>query len=357
MPVPQMIVVSLPGSGTPLLAGITTALGFTSYGTMSGGPDTGDDRPGPGEVHPLLSAAFGPERCALLLSPHPGNRTTLEAAFQQAVSALWRVWWTRLGQPTTAASPVDPDTEARLTRLPDTELRTLLPGRGCWYLTGLDLRAADAGFLRAWQADGLPPVVFHHRDIRDRIVSQIQALSGPPGRVGSLPENLVYRDILAAQPTLDARITLALTDPCFPGMEETRRSRWLLHHPAVPVITHEELVGPDHGGTAAAREQALTRLLDAIGHPGPAGALTMTPASPGGSDDLAVGAGRRLFTAAHEDLLRRHHADLLAPDEPSAPVISPRAGVSTPASRRDHGPLAAAGTGRSAATAASAGPA
>ncbi|MFC4033456.1 hypothetical protein ACFO3J_18500 [Streptomyces polygonati] len=319
MAVAQLIVVSPPGSGTPLLAGVTTALGYTSYGTMSGDPAAAGAQPGPGEVYPLLTAAYGPDRGAGLLDRQRADRDTLEVAFHAAVGALWRVWWTRLGQPTTLASPVDPDIEARLTRLPGSALLGLLPGRGCWYVTGLDLRRADAGFLRSWHSGGRPPIVFHHRDIRDRIVQQIRALSQPPGRVGSMPEHLVYRDILATLPTLDAKITLALTDPGFPGMREARHSQWLRHHPAIHVITHEELAVPGRP-----REQALTRLLHVLGHPGPPPAVAEGDAEDAG--DVPIGAGRHFFTPAHEELLHRHHGGLLPPVAP--------AGVPAPAPAR-----------------------
>ncbi|WP_405793712.1 hypothetical protein [Streptomyces sp. NBC_01506] len=320
MAVPQMIAVSLPGSGTPLLADVTSALGYTSYGTMSGDPAAGADRPGPGpgEVYALLTAAYGPDRTALLLNPRY-DREILEGAFHQAVSALWRVWWTRLGQPTTLASAVDPDIESRLTRLPDTTLLGLLPGRGCWYVTGLDLRYADADFLRTWHTRSQPPIVHHHRDIRDRIISQIRALSRPADRVGTLPEHLIYRDILATRPTLDAKITLALTDPGFPGMREGHRCQWLLHHPAICVITHEELAGPELGGSTDARDRALARLLTATGHPAETGDIP-APTADGATEDLAVGVGRELFTPDHERLLRRHHSALL-PDVPDAPDV------------------------------------
>ncbi|MFF6955768.1 hypothetical protein [Streptomyces sp. NPDC008317] len=299
----HLIVVSLPGSGTPVVAGITGALGYASLGTMSGDQSAGTRQPGPGEVYSLLTAAYGPERAARLLNPNPSPNPNAEPAFHEAVSALWRVWWTRLGQPVTHGSPVDPGAEARLARLPAAELLDLLPGRGCWYVTGLDLRRADADLLRVWHSGGRPPIVFHHRDIRDRIISQIRALTRPEGQVGSLPEHLVYRDILTALPTLDARITLALTDPGFPGMHEARRSQWLLRHPAVCVITDEELAGP-------AREEALARLLRATGHTSlPATALPPL-AAPG---DVPPDTGRALFTPAHDRLLRLHHGDLLPP--------------------------------------------
>ncbi|WP_380280565.1 hypothetical protein [Kitasatospora purpeofusca] len=311
MAVPQLIVVSPRGSGTPLLARITAALGYTPYGTMSGTqPDSGD-RPGPGEASRLLRAAYGQEKAGRLLRGQYDNRTELEAAFQPAVTALWRVWWTRLGQPVTAASPVDPVLEDRLSRIPDSELPRLLPGRGCWYVNSLDLERADAGFLRAWHATARPPIVYHHRDVRDRIIEQIRLLSRPAGRVGSLPDHLVYRDIVSALPTMDARITLALTDPAFPGMREARRCQWLLRHPAVFVLTHEELTGPAHGGTAEARDRALHRLLAAVGHPAPGAALAALPEPE--SDELPVGAWRTHFSPEHERLLRQHHGGLLPP--------------------------------------------
>ncbi|MFJ1574778.1 hypothetical protein [Streptomyces sp. NPDC088182] len=210
---------------------------------------------------------------------------------------------------------MDPALEGRLGRVPDGELHRLLPGRGCWYVTSLDLQRAEAGFLRAWHADKQPPVIFHHRDVRDRIISQIRLLSGPAERVGSLPDHLIYRDIVSALPTMDARITLALTDPAFPGMEEARRCQWLARHPAVTVITHEELAGPAHGGTAEAREEAVTRLLHATGHP----SLSPDSLSPdlpsprsGDGDDLEVGVWRRHFTPAHERIFSRLHSDLPA---------------------------------------------
>ncbi|MGW6604069.1 hypothetical protein [Streptomyces sp. NPDC055036] len=322
MAAPQLIVVSPRGSGTPLLTEITTALGYSSYGTMSDARPIGDERhgPGPGEVYSLLAAAFGQDRAVQLLRRRDGERDELNSAFQAAVSAVWRVWWTHLGQPVTLASPVDPALEGRLARVPGGELHRLLPGRGCWYVTALDLQRAEAGFLRAWHADGQPPIIFHHRDVRDRIISQIQLLSGPAERVGSLPDHLIYRDIVSALPTMDARITLALTDPAFPGMEEARRCQWLARHPAVTVITHEELAGPARGGTVEARQEAVTRLLHATGHPARPMELPSPMPSPrtGDGDDLEVGIWRRHFTPAHERILSRLHSDLL-----SRPSTSP----------------------------------
>lgn len=310
----QVIVVSLPGSGTPLLADLTSALGYLPYGTMSGTPAVGGLPTGTPEIvamRPLLTAAYGDDETDLLIKRGAEEREALDSAFQEATGALWRVWWMRLGQPVTVASPVDPGLEGRLARLPDAELPGLLPGRGCWYVDGLDLQRADAGFLRAWQNGGQPPIVFHHRDVRDRIVSQIRSLSRPGDPAGSPPEQFVYRDIVGALPTMDAKITFALTDPGFPGMEEARRCQWLLHHPAVTVITHEDLAGPALGGTARGRERAVARLLAATGPASSVAERLVSTQLPREDEDLTVGQWRSCFTAAHERLLEQRHGDLL----------------------------------------------
>jgi len=326
----QVVVVSPRGSGTVLPLRITDALGLTPHGTMSGAGDAPATGPGPGEVEPLLRAAYGRERGVQLLR---GEHAELQGAFQAAVIALWRVWWTRLGQPVTQASPAHPALEHRLGQHPDSALHHLLPGRGAWYVTALDLTRADADLLRVWHASATPPIVFHHRDVRDRVISQIRLLTGPADRVGTLPEHLVYRDILTALPTMDARITLALTDPGFPGTAEARHSQWLLRHPRVCVITHEELAGPLNGGTTEARERALTRLLAALGTP-EAASLPTLAVPPAHDPDLAVGAWREHFTPEHERLLERRYGDLLAfsPDRPAIPeqATNPRPSASAP---------------------------
>lgn len=315
----HVIVVSPPGSGTPLLADLTSGLGYLSYGTMSATPAVGGRATGTPELvamRPLLTAAHGADEAELLLKrgAGAGDRDALDAAFREAAGALWRVWWMRLGQPVTVASPADPGLEGRLARLPDAELPGLLPGRGCWYVGGLDLQRADAGFLRSWHQGGQPPIVFHHRDVRDRIVSQIRSLSRPGDPAGSSPERLIYRDIVGALPTMEAKITFALSDPGFPGMEEARRCQWLLHHPAVTVITHEDLAGPDHGGTAAGRERAAAQLLGVTGlTPAETGPVASGQQLSREDDDLTVGLWRDCFTPAHERLLDRRHGDLLPP--------------------------------------------
>lgn len=121
---PHIIVVSPLGSGTTLPLRITNALGYTPHGTMSDAGDTPATGPGPGEVEPLLRAAYGREASVRLLR---GEHAELQGAFRTAITALWRVWWTRLGQPVTHASPVHPTLEHRLAHHLETPCTTCCP--------------------------------------------------------------------------------------------------------------------------------------------------------------------------------------------------------------------------------------
>ncbi|MEU6394810.1 hypothetical protein [Streptomyces sp. NPDC046939] len=265
-PPQHLIVVSLPGSGTELLHEITTALGYTSRGTMSPSTETAA-QPGPGEVYALLEAAYGPERAAALLQAHHRHRDTgsLQHAYTDALHLLWRVWWKRLGQPVTAHTTLNSETEARLNAQTDAGLLRLLPGRDAWYVTGLNPAHVDGGLLRHWAATGQPAILYHHREPRDRALALIQHLTRDDGNVGTIPGHLIYRDILTALPGTEERLILALTDPDFPGNEEARHTGWLSRHPAVLTVTHKELAGRDPGGTTTARTRALAHLANWLG--------------------------------------------------------------------------------------------
>ncbi|CAL9278971.1 hypothetical protein [Streptomyces sp. SudanB182_2057] len=304
----QLVVVYLPGSGIELLHPVLTALGYTPRGTLNSAaePATGAR---PGEVYPLLEAAYGTDEAVRLLQDyHHSTRdpADLQDAWNGAVLTLWRVWWQRLGQPVTAHTPLDPAVEQRLTRLDDALLISLLPGRNAWYVNELDPTRADAGLLRHWHTTGHPPVVHLHRDPGDRITSLIQHLCRQDGRVGTIPAHLIYRDILTALPTMDARLTHALSDPHFPGNTAALHTAWLRHHPAVTTLTCEELAGPDYGGTLPARHAALTRLTAALGHPNPA--PDDLPGPPPDRPDLTTGLFHQHADPHHKQLLDTLHA-------------------------------------------------
>ncbi len=272
MPVPsQLVIVSPPGSGTALLQQATSALGYTPRGTVTS--QNADDSPlavAPGEVLPLLEAAYGREPALVLIECHHHQRATqeLQDAYTLALETLWRVWWRRLGQPVTAHTPLDASVEMRLSRHSDELLLQLLPGRDAWYVTHLDPARMDGGLLRHWAATGQPTLICHHRDPGDRFLALLEYLTRDDGTVGTLPEHLLYRAVLTALPTLDARLTYALNDPHFPAHPHHAPStHWLRHHPAVLTLHHEDLTGPPYGGTTQARTTALQQLATALGHP------------------------------------------------------------------------------------------
>jgi hypothetical protein len=102
------------------------------------------------------------------------------------------------------------------------------------------------------------------RDPRDTLLSMVNYMCGATGRGLSVFSNLrTFRSILVSMPTLEERITYALTDDSFPSSgDDFRRTLWLLHHPDVCKTSFEELVGPQGGGTADSQLQATARLLD-----------------------------------------------------------------------------------------------
>lgn len=320
----HLVVVSPPGSGTHLMHQATTALGYTSMGTLSTAPGP-EPRPGPGEVYPLLEAAYGRPHALTLLREGRQDTRVLQDALAPACGVLWRVWWQRLGQPVAAAGSPDACIEQRLARLPQPELHRLLPGRTCWYVRSLPLHRVDADLLRTWHTTGRPRIVLHERDIRDRIVHTVHRLSQTdPGT--TLPDHLVHHRILAALPTAEARLTLALTAPDFPGIRDTRHNTWLTHHPDVCVIRHEDLAGPAHGGTHHARDEALERLAHATGHhprTSPAPAMPRAAGHDQGQNPLRIGMWRSHFTPRHERLLRQHLPGLLPATPPQRRADAP----------------------------------
>jgi hypothetical protein len=138
------------------------------------------------------------------------------------------------------------------------------PAGICWVLHEFDLPKIDGAFLREWADTGQPKVIFNYRDPRDTILSLINFISGRTKQgLSSFSNLLTFRDILLSKPTLDERVTFALTDPSFPCQPaDFMRMAWLLHHPGVCKVSFEALVGPEGGGSAESQVRATARLID-----------------------------------------------------------------------------------------------
>jgi hypothetical protein len=138
------------------------------------------------------------------------------------------------------------------------------PAGICWVLHEFDLKKIDGSFLREWSDTGEPKVIFNYRDPRDMMLSLINFIcDGTKQGLSSFSNLLTFRDILLAKPTLDERLTFALTEPSFPCQAaEFMRMSWLLHHPGVCKVSYEELVGPKGGGSADSQLGATERLIN-----------------------------------------------------------------------------------------------
>jgi hypothetical protein len=105
-----------------------------------------------------------------------------------------------------------------------------------------------------------------YRDPRDVLLSMVDFLVGSePSQLGAFPDHHVYAAILRSVETVEERLTIALTDPAFPGVDAFVRAQWLLRHPRVCQVSFEELIGVSGGGSAARQSTAVARMASFLG--------------------------------------------------------------------------------------------
>jgi hypothetical protein len=256
----RAIVVSLRKSGTHLISGVLATLGLRPYGHVA---QRGGARPlGREQAWRVLQQVYLPEELAALRASDQSDLVT--QAVEQGVDVFFDTWWTRLGvreRPEMATPP--PDLVARVSGQPLRFADT--PAGLCWFTHQLDLDRADPAFLRVWAATGEPRILLMYRDPRDVLLSMVEFLSGDPTTTGAFADHRVYAGIMRGVDTITEQLTIALTDPHFPGADAYDRALWLLRHPAVCPVSFEELVGPDGGGTGEAQLAAVQRIADFLG--------------------------------------------------------------------------------------------
>ncbi|WP_416970786.1 hypothetical protein [Streptomyces sp. 4F14] len=291
------LVVSLRKSGTHLLKELMTRSGYSLYGEVSAGPGELPE-PAGDTLWRVLTMVYGEEELRRLTGSE--DRTAVESAVAEAVDAFYGAWRVRLGIPWRGPAGEAPPAElvARTLargaagRFADT------PGGVCWFLHHLEPHQVDERFLRDWLDTGSPRILFNYRDPRDVLVSMVNFLSGESGRgVGHFTDHRLYRDILRTARNVGERLTIALTDPCFPGADAFERGLWLLRHPAVCKVSFEDLVGPRGGGS---RERQRAAVADQL------------------FNDRAysfhrgrIGAWREYFTPEHEELFEERYGAVL----------------------------------------------
>jgi hypothetical protein len=263
---PRTMVISLQKTGTHLMQGLMTDLGFK----MAGVP-----RPTPVNT-PEFTAEQRRRIAALTFSKadydellqYEGTQEWLNRT-QEAWSALGWHWQRRLGQRVVNrygqtrfefAEAVISNDHLPYSRFADT------PAGLCWIFHELDLEKLDGSFLAEWVETSSPPLIFNYRDPRDALVSMINFLEGRTREgYGNFYEFDVFHRILTSLPTWDEKLDYAMRDHSFLGRDQFEKSLWLLRHPDVCKVSYEDLVGERGGGSHARQVAAVDRLLRHVG--------------------------------------------------------------------------------------------
>ena len=264
-PAERVLVVSLMKSGTHLIQELIVALGYGVYGSSRISPENrpvlDDDA-----LRRMARMVYDEETFDRLVG---AGGSTLREAGMKAWEALGWAWQLRLGMPLESRYGAELTNAGLIQQALHRTAGSAFaetPANVCWVATELDLRKVEGGFLREWSATGEPRIIFMYRDPRDMTLSMVNFLSGFTAQgYGNYSEFQVFNRILASKPSLADKLTYALTDPAFPGMDDYDRSLWLLHDPAVCKVSFEELVGPRGGGSAAAQLATVARIVDFLG--------------------------------------------------------------------------------------------
>jgi hypothetical protein len=261
----RVLLVSLMKSGTHLIQELIVALGYGVYGSSRIPP----------EIRPVLDDDTARRMARMVYDEKTfgqlagaGDPAMREAGLK-AWEALGWAWQLRLGMPLESRYGAELINtvmiQQALRRTADSAFAQT-PANVCWVATELDIKKVDGGFLREWSATGEPRIIFMYRDPRDMTLSMVNFLSGRTAQgYGNYSEFGVFNRILSAKPSLADKLTYALTDPAFPGVDDYQRSLWLLHDPNVCKVSFEELVGPDGGGSPAAQLAAIGRITEFLG--------------------------------------------------------------------------------------------
>lgn len=142
-----------------------------------------------------------------------------------------------------------------------------LPVDAAFFLHDLPIDRFPRPVLEHWRATGIPPLLFHHRDPRAVLLSEVNYLRGEArdGAFSRTSEHLLAADALAAcedeSEALDVGMRL-LADSL---QASYRQSAWMLFHPRVCRTTYEGLVGPRGGGSVAEQEAQVGRVMAHVG--------------------------------------------------------------------------------------------
>lgn len=311
----RVLLVSLMKSGTHLAQELMVALGYGMYGQARIPPEI---RPRLDRQTRLRVARLVHDDEAVAAMVEKGEPFFTEAT-DEAWDALAWSWQLRFGMPLVTWYGL----EVINTALVEQARRhstgsdfAQTPAGVCWVFNEFDIKKIDGHFLREWADTGQPKIIFNYRDPRDMLLSMVNFLAGRTGRgFSNFHDFHVFSRILRAKPGIEEQLTYALTDPSFPCHgDDLARAYWLLQHPDVCKISFEEMVGPDGGGSAEARDAAIARVMGFLGVAG----MSVQELSGRLFNREAfsfyrgqIGAWREVFTPAHARLAEARFGAML----------------------------------------------
>lgn len=150
-----------------------------------------------------------------------------------------------------------------------------IPDGQAWFLHQLDYRQMPEDLLRSWISDRQPQIIFHYRDPRAVLLSELNYLLCPEKwgeGFGTSSQVRLYSDLFA-QLSPERRVSKAIDLLGNQVQWAFDAHLWLLHHPHVCKTTFERLVGPQGGGDAGIQLREVKRVCRFLGRSGDAGAI------------------------------------------------------------------------------------
>jgi hypothetical protein len=217
MPADGVICVSIPKSGTHLIAGLLKSLGYTVRG--EGGEPLGEsDR---------RDCGYHARRLGLL--PEVCNADSI--AWQKAADDKW----------------ID-------VNCPWEKGQALV-------IHELPLDRIDGDLYRQIFTTGEPKLIFNYRDPRACVVSYVHFLRDRNDFTPT-PIQLYYSAVLRKCDSFGDALAFAVADPQFPVWRSFRTCRWLFEHPRVLKTRYGYLVGQQGGGTEADQTYEIEAVVD-----------------------------------------------------------------------------------------------
>jgi hypothetical protein len=241
------IVVSLAKSGTHLIGGLLTELGYDVVGP-------GGRKAAPGEIPVITRQA---QRLGTNLPRWRGYDQLNLSIVSHAVMTMVRAKLKRYKKNAKPAALFLADLER-------------LPENLCICAHSLPLDKVDGPFFVNWSNTGEPRIIFNYRDPRAIISSYVRFLLNG-NDIAPVPDQYAHSAILRSMNSDHDRLMHAICDTTFPFWNSLRESTWLLLHPQILNLSYEELVGMNGGGDERAQLLAVMRMmlhLNAGGDPG-----------------------------------------------------------------------------------------